>query len=360
MNDYEDFLERFENSVFGQIGTQEWDEQVTQPEWMLDRLIPAGSIGMLFGPNNSGKSHLICDLVVSMRNGLSDWHGFKLCPGPVVMFSESHGHIKARLKAYINHSEGQKEHPLYTHPTMSIETSEIEFLAAWLNLLPQKPMMVVFDTLSTAFQLEENDNQVAARLMKMMEKFIIPALDPRGCIVIVHHTSKISEGRSARGASALIDNIDFSINVQWDKEIERTVAKWEKDRWRLIDHSPQWAGEPYKVPVDFTNGEAEMMVLEWTEHSEEARDMAKELQRDMQVNQWKQMVRDALTDLPVYIHTSRHRVPEGRVPWKFPAGIPDKEIKILKEWMRSEMTTESVFTKTGKECGFFVVTTRIP
>jgi hypothetical protein len=48
------------------------------------------------------------------------------------------------------------------------------------------------------------------------------------------------------------------------------------------------------------------------------------------------------------------------VPWKFPAGIPDREVKMLKEWMRSEMTTETVFTRTGKEAGFFVVTTAAP
>ncbi len=360
MNDYEEFLKGFEQSAFGQLGTEEWDEQVTQPEWMLDRLIPAGSIGMLFGPNNSGKSHLICDLVVSMRNGLSHWHGYDLCSGPVVMFSESHGHIKARLKAYINRSEGQKRNPLYTHPTMSLETSQIEYMGAWMNLLPKAPMLVVFDTLSTSFQLEENDNKEAARLMKMMERHIIPALDPRGSIVIVHHTSKISEGRSHRGASALVDNIDYSINVQWDKEVERTIAKWEKDRWRLIDKSPQWAGEPYKVPVDFTNGEAEMMVLEWSEYSDEAKEMAKELQKDLQMNHWKDLVRQSLKNLPVYVHTSRHRIPDGHTRYQFPDGIPDKEVRVLKDWMRAEMVTETVFTKTGKECGFFVVTTEIP
>lgn len=361
MSDFDEYLERFRSSPFGMIGTGEWNEEVTMPQWMLDKLIPAGSTGMLFGPNNSGKSHLVCDLVVSMRNGKTEWQGHHLTPGPVVMFSESHGHIKARLKAYINHHSGQKVFPLYTHPTMSIEVADIEMLAAWLNMLPQRPMMVIFDTLSTSFQLEENDNKEAARLMKMLEKHVHPAIDPLGCILIVHHTSKVSEGRSARGASALVDNIDFSINVQWDKEIERTVAKWEKDRWRLIDQSPQWAGEPHKVPVEFTNGETEMMVLEWSEHSDEAKELAKELQKDMQMSEYKQLVKDRLINLPVYVHATKHRVPKGLVPFEFPPEIPSKKIPVLRDWMEAEFETNPVFTTTGKKCGFsVVVTTKSP
>jgi hypothetical protein len=357
MDDFEKYVQAFENSPFQGLGTGEWDERVTMPEWMLDKLIPAGSIGMLFGPNNSGKSHLVCDLVVSMRNGHRQWQGHDLSSGPVVSFSESHGHIKARLKAYINHLGGRKVFPLYTHPTMSIEPSQIEFLAAWLRMLPQRPMMVIFDTLSTSFQLEENDNREAAKLMKLLEHHVLPAIDPLGCVLIVHHTSKVSEGRSARGASALVDNIDFSINVQWDKDIERTVAKWEKDRWRLIDQAPQWAGEPHKVPVEFTNGETEMMVLEWSEHSDEAKELAKELQKDMQMNEWKAAIKAQLTNLPAYVHYPKHRVPDGHVPFVFPKEIPSQQIPTLREWMEAEMEVKPAFSKRGKKCGFFVVVT---
>ena len=94
--------------------------------------------------------------------------------------------------------------------------------------------------------IEENDNKEASRLIKMIEAHVVPMLDVCGCVVIVHHTSKASEGRSARGASALIGNIDWSINVQWEKDIEKTVARWDKDRWRIIDHSPQWAGQGHR------------------------------------------------------------------------------------------------------------------
>jgi hypothetical protein len=40
----------------------------------------------------------------------------------------------------------------------------------------------------------------------------------------------------------LTANLDWSINVQWDKDLEMQVAKWHKARWRLIDESPTWAG----------------------------------------------------------------------------------------------------------------------
>jgi RecA-family ATPase len=363
MDDLENFVELFSQSKFGQLSTKEWDEQITMPEWMIDKLIPAQSIGMLFGPNNSGKSHLVCDLVVSMRNGKTEWQGHTLAPGPVVMFSESHGHIKARLKAYINHQNGRKAFPLYTYPTMSIEPRELELMAPWLHTLPQKPMMVVFDTLSTSFQLEENDNREAARLMKLLEEWVLPAIDPMGCILIVHHTSKMSEGRSARGASALVDNIDWSINVQWDKDIQRTVARWEKDRWRLTEDSPVWAGVSKKVPVEFTNGEAEINVVEWERYDDEAAEIAKELQEEMKLNAIKEVVEREIEKhpKPVFIQTnSRARVPKGIVPFRMGDIMDRKVVPKMVDFIRNNYEFEVVLTPSGAEVGIHVVGSKSP
>ncbi|MEK9555992.1 MAG: AAA family ATPase, partial [Gammaproteobacteria bacterium] len=188
-----------------------WDFQVTLPQFQLGKLIPARSIGMLFGPSNSGKSHLICDIIRAHLQGDTQWQEHDLTPGDVVMFSESIGHIQARLKAYVTHAGRAVKNNIYLNPTQGFETVQVESLGVWIESLDKPPMMIVFDTLATAFQFEENDNKEASRLIKMIEDHIVPKLDPCGCVVIVHHTSKASEGRSARGASALIGNIDWSV-----------------------------------------------------------------------------------------------------------------------------------------------------
>ena len=341
-----------------------WDFQVTMPEFQLGKLIPARSIGMLFGPSNSGKSHLICDIIRAHLQGDTQWQGHTLTPGDIVMFSESLGHIQARLKAYVNHVGKPIKNSIYLNPTQGFETVQMESLGRWISAMDRPPMMIVFDTLATAFQFEENDNREASRLIKMIEDHIVPKLDPCGCVVIVHHTSKASEGRSARGASALIGNIDWSINVQWEKDISKTVASWDKDRWRLIDKSPQWAGDAFRVPVNFTNGQAEMMVVEWDNFSEEAIEVAKQLQQDLKMEAAKAKVAEAirLAGPPVYIHTNnRSRVPDGCIPFKLRDVITNtKLLPAIYDYLTDNFETETVFTAKGIECGFHVVASKIP
>jgi RecA-family ATPase len=338
---------------------EDWDMQITMPTWTLDRMIPAKSIGMLFGPSNSGKSHLICDVITSMMIGEDQWQGHAMQSGDVVLFSESQGHILARLKAYLGYKGKPKTNALYALPTKALEVHQVESLGKWMQKLPNPPMMIVFDTLATMFSFEENDNKEASKLIKRIEDHIVPNLDPSGCVVIVHHTSKASEGRSARGASALIGNIDWSINVQWEKDIEKTVARWDKDRWRIIDHSPQWAGQGHRVPVNFTNGQAEVMILDWEEFSEDAVEVAKELRKEVEMDAMKAKVAEAvrLARKPIFIHTNtRARIPAGCVPFRLSDVVDNtRNVPAMIEYIKDSFAWEPVYTPKGIEVGINVV-----
>jgi len=343
---------------------ERWDMQITMPTWTLDRMIPSRSIGMLFGPSNSGKSHLICDVITSMMIGEDQWQGHAMQSGDVVLFSESQGHILARLKAYLGYKGKPKTNALYALPTKALEVHQVESLGKWMQKLPNPPMMIVFDTLATMFSFEENDNKEASKLIKRIEDFIVPNLDPRGCVVIVHHTSKASEGRSARGASALIGNIDWSINVQWEKDIEKTVARWDKDRWRLMNDSPQWAGQGHRVPVNFTNGQAEVTILDWEEFSEDAVEVAKELRKEVEMDAMKAKVAEAvrLARKPIFIQSnSQAKTPVGIVPFRLKDVVSDtRMVATMIDYIKDLFEWEPVFTAHGKEVGINVVAVKSP
>jgi len=354
-NDY--VFDRFQESVFSKTNTVTgWDWKVSQPEWMLDRLIPGGSIGMVFGPSNSGKSHLVCDLVTTIVKGDALWQGIPLKSGPVVMFSESMGHIKARLKAYVNGDADRLRYPIYMLPTIAMEMHDLDLFLLWLDFLPEPPMMVVFDTLATAFSFEENDNREASKLIKALESEVLPRMHPDGTILIVHHTSKQSDGRSARGASALVANIDWSIRVEWDKQIERTIAQWEKDRWRLIDQTPRWAGDMHRVTVEFENGEAEMAVLSWEPYSLEAQEMHEALVEEGKTTAHKDELARLLREhgRDAFFPTSQSFPPEYESLKFVLPGSLRAHGKMLKEWLIDTRKTEPVFSARGKECGFLV------
>jgi len=143
-----DLINLYEGSPFAKLSNHPWDWQVEQPEWMMEKLMPCSSIGMLFGPSNSGKSHFICDLIIAMLGGLPTWGGYSIKCGDVVMFSESHHHIKARMKAYRSHKNINLRHNLFTYPTMGVEQDDIYNMMIWLYTLPKAPKMIVFDTLA--------------------------------------------------------------------------------------------------------------------------------------------------------------------------------------------------------------------
>jgi len=361
MSDNNDWLTNaLQREPFTKMSAKPWDGAVTLPTWQLDHLIPQKSIGMLYGASNSGKSHLVCDYVVACINGDKEWHGQAMQPGAVVMFSESIGHIKARLKAYQKLHGKEQQHGLYLNPSMSFDRAHIHPLAMWLAGLEEAPMLMVFDTFSTSFGIEnENDNTEVAKLIKAIEEYLVPVMHPDGAIMIVHHTSKVSDGHTARGASALIGNIDWSIHVEWDKELGRTVATWAKDRWQLIEGQPQWAGHAERFPVEFSNGGHEMMVLAWERWSEEQTEAHKEIEREKKQDAIQSILVTELKRLgkPVYLHSeSAKSAPAGYAKFNLAeaAGVSPKMTPELRQFLLDNYQAESVHNTKGDLTGYMV------
>lgn len=352
------YLEEISDLPTNALPTEFWDWQVTEPEWFMDRQIPAKSIGMIFGNSNSGKSHLICDMIISVLTECGEWQGNRITSGDVVMFSESIGHIKARMKAYRSAHATAVKHNLMLLPTKGFTADQLQDLGDWIEMLPNPPVMIVFDTLATAFQFDENDNREASRLIKLVEDHIISKLADCGTVCFVHHTSKASDGRAARGATALIGNIDWSIKVHWDNDLERTIASWDKDRWRLVDKDPKWCGHMIRVPVNFTNGQMEMKILEWEEYDEEVAETAKKLQEESKLDQAKAEVARAIREYTgsVYLHTNtRAKVPSGYVQFSIGDLVGNTRIyDHIYRYLRDSFTHEVVFNSNGVETGFLI------
>lgn len=68
-------------------------------EYLINKIIPQASVGILFGPPNDGKSFLSLNLANAVRQG-RDWFGLPTRKSDVLyMYGEGHAGIQTRLKA---------------------------------------------------------------------------------------------------------------------------------------------------------------------------------------------------------------------------------------------------------------------
>ena len=280
-----------------------WNGEVAKPTWFLDKLIPGRSIGMVYGPSNSGKTHLVVDMAMHAVTA-AQWCGMDLDEGPIVVFAESIGNFQNRLAAYLAKIEKPQKHPIHVFSPVGIRVgdyarnedgeliraNDIRDLANFITFaLNCKPSMVLFDTFSTSFDFgdkSENDNGAVAELMRDLERYLLveEVMTNNGIIAFMHHTSKASGGHSARGASALEGNIDWSVRVEYSKEFEATVAYWSKDRWRMIDKPPVWLAKKHPQLVNFSDGPDTINIHEWVFFDPEEEQASAELERESKID----------------------------------------------------------------------------
>ena len=187
-------------------------------DWIIEDILPSNSIGMIYGPSGSGKSHVILSMAAMIANG-SDWFDKETEQGNVlVMAGEGLPGLSRRLKAI------EKEHDLtidqdklhVSNRAIGIDTDDgykqVEQAIAELETPPQ---LILIDTLSRhLMNSEENSNDDMARFINKLEDIRLKY----GCtIILVHHTGKGSN-QTARGASALKANIDFSFFVDGENK----------------------------------------------------------------------------------------------------------------------------------------------
>lgn len=208
--------------------------QVAQAvRWTVKHVIPAASVGMLFGGSGTFKSFIALDAALHVVHGLP-WLGRITQQAPVIyiaaeggagLWTRIHAWHKARSLKWGNV-------PFYVVPAALDLQEDAWRVVDAAQALGVAPAMVIIDTLSQTYAGEENSaNEMAAYLRELGTRF----RDMWQCsVVLVHHTGHQATERP-RGSSAIRSNVDFLLGVFRDeKEMLATVTSVKQKDGELM------------------------------------------------------------------------------------------------------------------------------
>lgn len=211
------------------------------PAWVVEGMLPEGLVFMAGPPKESFKSTITCGLAALIAGFKcqampADWQP-KL-PGPVMMFS--HEADAGELRFILEEGLGVKLKPtegiLVCNQPWDYRLDDEDGLAQmlhWLNL--RKPALCIIDPLANFHSIEEKD---AANMIRIIGPIRRWAKDNGACVLIVHHTRKVEEGKAykaadMRGTSALFGLCDGIImltpapKAQYTVQMEATFKRGE-------------------------------------------------------------------------------------------------------------------------------------
>jgi hypothetical protein len=200
--------------------------------WTVDDLIPADSMGMIFGASGTFKSFLAIDAAMHVATG-SDWCLRKTKQGPVVYVAAEGGlGLIKRIEAWhqLNGLTDLVDNfEVCSIPLLLTAKDQIARLKRSISEMPVPPSLVVIDTLAASFSGDENSASDMSAYLRSINAEIRAEF---GCtVIVVHHTGHNATERP-RGSSAILANLDFVLGVFRDDPAEMnakmTVAK-QKD-----------------------------------------------------------------------------------------------------------------------------------
>lgn len=176
--------------------------------WLIKHLIPAASVGLLFGASGAFKSFVALDLALHSAHRLP-WCGRKTTGGPVVYVAgEGGAGLWRRIDAW--HRERglalTNDFRVCIHPLLLDRPDQTQALLAAVRQTGLRPALVVVDTLSQTYSGDENDASQMSAYFRGAAASLRAEFD--SSVLIIHHVGHAASERP-RGSSVLTANTDF-------------------------------------------------------------------------------------------------------------------------------------------------------
>jgi 5S rRNA maturation endonuclease (ribonuclease M5) len=192
-------------------------EDLPEPSWLLDDVLPDNALVMLYGPPGSRKSFAAVDMAMAIASG-RDWHGRKTRAGYVLYVAAEGGSgVGKRLKGWRMSRGIAKTGRLgVVAAPVAMTTGQLDELLQIVAELPEQPVLIVLDTVARTFGAGDENSQ------KDMNAFVAACDKLKAAtgatVLVVHHSGKDVE-KGARGSSVLPGAVDVSIAVSRKDDI---------------------------------------------------------------------------------------------------------------------------------------------
>lgn len=235
------------------VNKGEWltsDAELTaQPapiKWLIRHWLQESAVIMVHGPSTVGKSFQVVDWSLSIAYK-KEWNGNKINNGLVAYCAgEGHHGLRARIAVWRQENQIKETGRFFlSKNSKPLDTpGGLQDIISELRALPEKPKLVVIDTLSKFIvELDENSNQDMNFLIRQAELI----KDEFDCaVLIVHHTGHGEGTQSrARGGSSIRAGVENEISIRFDGENRIIEQMKVKDAERL----PPISFELVSVPI---------------------------------------------------------------------------------------------------------------
>jgi hypothetical protein len=190
----------------------EMAERMGKPQpYLVKGVLQRASHAVLYGAPGEGKTFVALDLAYHVAAG-REWMSHRVKPGLVLYLAyEGMGGIQNRAAALIRHY-GKDDVPLYVRAAdfnLREQAGRAE-LGALLAELPEKPALIVIDTLARA--LKGGDENSAQDMGALNDAVVALIANTGACVMLIHHSGK-NKAQGARGSSALLGAIDTELQV---------------------------------------------------------------------------------------------------------------------------------------------------
>lgn len=184
-------------------------------EWLIPKLLPVRSLGMIFGASGSFKSFYALDKSIEVAQHKN----------VLYIVAEGESGTKSRLQAHERHFRRNTDNLTFCLGAVSL-FSDVELMAFKRLAARYKPELVVVDTFAMCTgDADENNTRDMKTIVEGCKRMIVEL----GCaVLVVHHTNK--EGKVERGNASFRNACDTVIRLSLLDDVIKVEHQKSKDK----------------------------------------------------------------------------------------------------------------------------------